>query len=241
MAHIHDIRSAVILGSLILGAAACDRSSSGGTASPTAPQPAPSVANDTASHVGSAAEAPRTAEAANIDLTGLDDRGLAAVLESLRQRVDDEGALAQNAARSPDVRDLAKQIDAMQTGMTAADQNLFRRIDLTPQDNAASRQIDTDRANTVQSLRQLRGMDFDREYLEFTRQGVHQSMKLLDRMVDMTKNADLKSQFMSTRSVFADNLKSITNLQRQMSPGVTNMQPPGGVPGSQGQGPTENQ
>jgi predicted outer membrane protein len=225
----------------LAGALACDRPNGGtGVTSqqgsnapqestqpsgqPTAQAPAPSSTGQPSGSGTMATNATQT----TVDVSNLDDAGLAGVLQSLHQRIVEIAQLGESDAKSRDVKQLAHDLDSHHTDTITGDQKLFQRVSIVPKQTPASQQIDADRVASIKTLRGAKPGEFDRRFLDVQGHAVSESLLVLDHMAGIARNADLKAELTNQKPQFSDDAKAIGRAQQGISRGVTAPQPSSG-------------
>ena len=235
MVHLCRSRSMVGVALLVLGGPACDRPSSGGPpgSAQTTPSPQAVAGATTTSSLEQAPTPQATTEApggapaptTTLDVSGLDDAALAAVLQSIHLAIAQEAQVAEATTKTQEVARLAHEMSLLHTHVLTTDQTLFQQLAIVPRVNAVSRQIDADTANVVAALRDARDGSFDREYLERLTLRLQESGQLFDRMIAVARAADLKAELSRNRADLANQLLEASRVEQGLRPGVTNMQP----------------
>jgi predicted outer membrane protein len=234
MAHFRHLRSGVVVASLLAGASSCNRSSEG-TASPspqggTVPQAA---AAPIEMPIGAAPQEPAQSPMQSqvqpsfrtkLDVSNLDDASLAAVMQSLHERIAQEAQLAEGSAQDAEVKRLSYEVGALHSDVMATDQTVLQRANILPRVSPVSQQIDDDAANTLRALRNDRGAAFDRDYLDAESRALQESIQLFDRMLAVAKGPEVKAEITRNRPDLVANEESVSKLQHSLRPGVTSQQ-----------------
>lgn len=232
MATRNDLRHRVPIAIALLGLFACgrpgeDRSAAGRkgvtNVQPAAQEqpyglaaPSPPVAGRTA----------RGAAEAASEVSTLDDAQLAAVLQSLHQRLERGDELAEQAGQAKELRDLAHQSSELESDLVTRDDYVVGRLSLTPRVTLASQRIDNGAERAVQTLSTTRGGAFDHDYLAWRIQALKDSLEVLDAAESTATNGALRTEVARDRSELAPELRAFTSLQQSGGPGVASPQPP---------------
>jgi hypothetical protein len=217
-----SVRSNVSIVLMLLGACACDRPSSGGGGPelPPTPPTTPQASATTEVH-GTDISGPQAA----LDVSTLDDAGLAAVLQSIHLRIVQEAQLAETGAHAREVKEAAREAALFHSDVMTTYQALFRRLDIVPHVNAVSERIDADATNAMNALRADRGIAFDRAFLEWQSGALGESLLLFDRILSVAKSGELRTEIARNKGEVQAQLQTVSHLQQTLNPGVTNMQP----------------
>jgi hypothetical protein len=218
----HSVRSNISIAMLLLGACACDRPSSGGGGPelPPTPPTTPQASATTEVH-GTDISGPQAA----LDVSTLDDAGLAAVLQSIHLRIVQEAQLAETGAKAREVKDAARETALFHADVMTTYQSLFQRLNVVPRVNTVSERIDADATNATNALHGDRGIAFDRAYLEWQSGALGESLQLFDRILSVAKSPELKTEIARNKGEVQAQLQTVSHLQQTLNPGVTNMQP----------------
>ena len=208
MSHLRNVRAVVAVGLLLLAAPGCDWSSGGNAASSSAPAPAPT-----------SGQADPAAAVSNFD-----DANVAAVLQSVHQRIAEQAQLAEHFAEWVALRSFSHTLDTAHSDALRAEQGLYQRLDVVPHASAVSQQIDADATHAIETLRGDRGGTFDQDYLDGQARTFHESIVQLDRIYGVAREPELKEEIARSRRDLVTGMQSITQLQQTMNGSVTDMQ-----------------
>lgn len=234
MSHLSHRCCLIIAAAVVVSTSSCDRSSSGGgvteaqgtatTAAQGADKP-PAVPQPTEMQPGGAPSV-GTLAADRLDVSNLDDASLAAVTQSVQERIAQTAQLAEAFSQSRDVKDTSHQIALVQTDSMTTDQLLFQRLNLLPHVTSVSHQIDVDATNSLRTLQGDRRQTFDTDYLDAQRHALSEFIPMFDRMFSAARSPELKAAIDRHRTDLEIALQSVARLQEKTNPGVTNRQPP---------------
>jgi hypothetical protein len=219
-----------IVALVLIGALACDAPSNG--ASTTAPPPSVVAAQTSPTEPLPIAPTPHQASQeqphggveSTLDVSHLDDPSVAAVLQSIHERIAQQAQLAEHSARSADVKQLSHDLGTLHSDVLTTEQYLFQRLSIVPRVGAVSGQIDTDASNAIKTLRGERGSTFDRDYLEVQSRTLREAVDLFDRMYGVIQSAELKSEIARSRPDIVAGMQSVSRLQQTLNLGVANQQ-----------------
>jgi hypothetical protein len=224
MSHLTHTCLLVLLASELSGTSACARSSSGGgVAEPQGTATARAVPDQAEEQPGGAPSVVNLTP----DVSSLDDASLAAVMQSVHQRLAQQAQLAESRSPSRDVKDASHQFGLAQADMMNGDQSLFERLSLLPRVSPVSTQIDTEGTQTLLALQGDGAGAFDGDYLEAQRRALTDFITMFDRMVSAARSPELKVDVARQRVDMAVELQSVFKLQERPSPGATSLPAPG--------------
>jgi Domain of unknown function (DUF4142) len=169
---------------------------------------------------------------AALDVSKLDDDGLAGVLRSFHQRIARQAHLAETSTRSAEVARVAHEMRILHSDTMTTDTVLLRRFGIVPRDSPVSRSIDADSARALPGLRQARGSAFDRVYLQDQTRTLQESVAVFAQAASVVRNRYLKEEILHDRDDALENLQAVSRQQRRSDLGVTNLQPPSARAGS---------
>jgi len=232
--------STVAMTLLALGASACARPSgddTGGT-----PQSLPSshpiagVDDEPTTDYPEApigVPAPTPPVSAALDVSTLDDDGLAGVLRSFHQRIAQQAHLAERSSRSTEVAQVAQEMRVLHSDTMTTDDPLFLRLGIVPRASRVSRRVDADSERTLRALRTAHGAAFDHAYLQDQTRTLQESLQVFAQAASVARSPHLMEEFLRNRDDVEENLEAVSREPRSSGIGVTNMQPPG-VGGARG-------
>jgi putative membrane protein len=166
-----------------------------------------------------------------IDLSGLNDGQLAAVVLAVHEGEIEAAQLAEQKAMSADVKKFARSMITAHRDMMNKDNALCSRMQITPTDNAVSNQVRTDAQNELSTLQSMRGKDFDRDYIDGQIRDHNRALELIDRMLPNVKSPDFKSALQTSRAKVEAHLRMAERVQQTLMKGATNKQPSSNKPG----------
>lgn len=160
-----------------------------------------------------------------VDVSTLNDAQLSAVVSTINEGEIQEATLALGKATAPDVKRFAKDMASAHRDMQNKTDALLARLQITPSDNAVSNQLKSDTQNEMATLQTMRGKDFDRDYIDAQVRNHNKALELLDRIMPVVKNPDLKAALASVHPKVESHLRSAERVQQTLQKGATNAQP----------------
>lgn len=200
----HFVRMIAISSLLAAALSACSKNeSSESTATNTAPA-------DTG--VGSMPSTP-----------AVSDANIAAIVVAANQADIDNGKQAQTMTKDPTVKAFAKEMITDHTSSNEQAKALAGKLNLTPEDDDTSRQMKAQQDSIRSSLKDKKGAEFNKAYID-NEVAVHQAvLDALDNMlIPNAQNAELKQLLTNTRPVIAQHLDHAKLIQTKL--GGTAMQ-----------------
>jgi putative membrane protein len=167
-----------------------------------------------------------------MDVSGLDDAQLAAVIQALHMGEILEAQMAEKKATAAEVKRFARDLSTQHRDMENRVNAVFTRIQITPSDNAVSNQMKNDTQNDMATLQAMKGKDFDREYIDAEIRDHNRALELLDRAIPNAKSAELKTELQNARTKVEAHLRMAEKIQQMLQKGATNKQRTGTEPNS---------
>jgi putative membrane protein len=160
-----------------------------------------------------------------MDVSGMTDAQLAAIVQTLNTGEIQEAQVAQAKASSPDVKRFAQEMMNGHREMLMRQNALFTRLQIMPADNAVSSQMKANTQNQLSMLQQVGGHDFDRSYVDDQVGNHNKALELVDRIMPNVKNADFRTALQEDRSMIETHLRQAEVMQQTLQKGMTNPQP----------------
>jgi putative membrane protein len=157
-------------------------------------------------------QAPASAPA----LTADNDAQIVATLDALNASAIDQASVAVKKALSPRVKQLAKQMLAAHQQARAKLGSLQADVNVTPEEGPTSDKVKQDDESALLTLRTETPSSFDRSYLEGRIDGGRSALTLIDRFINETQNARLKSYLDEYRSKLTDHLRDMEDAQSSL-------------------------
>jgi predicted outer membrane protein len=231
-------------GMVLVALAACNHDDVP-SATPAHPQasPSPPPATETAPHMGSTMTQPMssettepeplhshpspagpavgpvtsmTPESAPIDLSGLDDGQLAAIVQAIHQAEIERVDLALSRASSADVLRLARADSQVHRDGARQDKATLARLKLSPSTSAMSKQVRDDWQQDSSALEAARATEFDRTFVDHQVALDEKAITLIDSAIAAVKSLPLKQQLIADRVYIGDRLRETQDLQKTL-------------------------
>jgi|SRR5205814_6542880 len=124
------------------------------------------------------------------------------------------GKSAAEKASNPRVKEFADLMVRDHTSVNNQATALAKKLNVTPEESATSRKLNTDGEKMVAKLKKLSGAEFDKAYIE-NEVSYHEAvMKVVDdTLIPNTKNAELKALLESARPIFVSHLNHAKEVQ----------------------------
>lgn len=132
------------------------------------------------------------------------------------------GALAKTKARSSAVKEFGQMMIRDHGDLNKKVADLGKKISLTPQESATSRQLQSGADSVSNALSGLSGAEFDRAYIDREVAGHQMVLDQLDQtLIPNAQNADLKSLLQAARPTVAAHLERAKRLQTAVGTSAT--------------------
>jgi predicted outer membrane protein len=233
MAHPGRMLSALGLALLALGGSACARATGDdtGATSQTLPSSHPIAGvDDEPTATDHPTEAPSGASAlpvsAALDVSTLDDAGLAGVVHSFHHGIAQQAQLAERSSRSTELAQAAHEMRLLHSDTMTTDDALFLRLGIVRRASPVSRRVDAESERTLRALRATHGAAFDHAYLQDQRRTLQESLQVFAQAASVARSPHLTDELLRDRDDVEENLRAISREQRSSGIGVTNLQPP---------------
>lgn len=148
------------------------------------------------------------------------DAQIAAIVLAANTADIKNGELAKDRATNPDVRTFAERMVTDHTASNQQAKDLASRLNLSPEENATSRQIAQGGDQTHDQLSKLQGAAFDRAYIDHEVEFHTTVIDALDKtLLPNTQNAQLKTLLEQSRPVFVSHLDRAKQIQKELGGG----------------------
>ena len=146
------------------------------------------------------------------------DANIAAIVVAANNADVANGKEARDKTKNADVKSFANQMMVDHTAVNDKAEALAKKLDLTPEDNDASKGIKASQDSIRSSFESKKGVDYDRAYVD-NEVAVHESvLKTIDDvLLPNVKSAELKQLITDTRPVIAMHLEHAKELQAKIS------------------------
>lgn len=158
----------------------------------------------TTSHAQSGAAAPTDPQIAMIAVTA--------------DNIDIEaGKLAEKKASSKEVKEFAATMVRDHTAVNGKATALAKKLNVTPEESATSKNLKSDADKTMKKLEGLSGAEFDKAYVD-NEVAYHEAVigVVTKTLIPNTKNAELKSLLESAGPIFTSHLDHAKHLQASL-------------------------
>jgi putative membrane protein len=157
-----------------------------------------------------AEEAPAAAGAPN-------DAQIAMIVVVADQVDIDAGKLAQGHSKNPEVKKFAKQMVTDHTSVNKSATALAKKLKVKPEPSAASKDLKEGGDKNLESLKKLKGAEFDKAYVDHE---VDYHVAVLDTidkvLIPNAQNAELKALITQARPTFAAHLEHAKTIQASL-------------------------
>ena len=145
---------------------------------------------------------------------GPTDPQIAAIVVTANQVDIDAGKLATTKAHDKEVKAFAQQMITDHTGVNKQATELVTKLKVTPEENDTSRSIKQGGDDNLAKLKTLKGVDFDRAYIDHEVTYHQNVIDALDKtLVPNAKNEELKALLIKVRPAFVAHLEHAKSLQ----------------------------
>jgi len=149
---------------------------------------------------------------------GPTDPQIAAIVVTANQVDIDAGKLATTKAHDKEVKAFAQQMITDHTGVNKQATELVTKLKVTPEENDTSRRIKQGGDDNLAKLKTLKGVDFDRAYIDHEVTYHQTVIDALDKtLVPNAKNEELKALLIKVRPAFVAHLEHAKSIQAKMS------------------------
>lgn len=149
---------------------------------------------------------------------GPTDPQIAAIVVTANQVDIDAGKLAKDRAQSKQVRQFAQQMVIDHTGVNKSATDLVKKLKVKPEPNATADSLKKGGDENLAKLKELKGAEFDRAYLEHEVAYHQQVLDAMDQtLVPSAKNDELKALLVKSRPAFAEHLDHAKQLQADLA------------------------
>ena len=161
-----------------------------------------------------------TTMASGAESAGPTDPQIAAIVVTANQVDIDAGKLALEISQTQTVKDFAQRMVTDHTGVNNSATELVTKLNVTPQPNDTSEQLQKGGVDNLAALRRLSGADFDKAYVDHE-VTYHQSvLDAMDKtLIPNAKNAELKALLVKVRPAFVAHLEHAKQLQATLGKG----------------------
>ncbi len=149
---------------------------------------------------------------------GINDAQIAAIVVTANQVDIDAGKLAATKSTSGDVKKFAELMVTDHTGVNKSATELAAKLKVTPEESDTSRALAAGGKQNVEKLKQLRGAEFDKAYIDHEVAYHAQVLEAVDKtLIPGAKNAELKALLVKVRPAFVAHLEHARHVQSSIS------------------------
>jgi putative membrane protein len=141
------------------------------------------------------------------------DAEILATLDAVNAAAIDQASVAVKKAQSARVRQFAQRMLAAHQQARAKLAALKADVNVTPEEGPTSDKVKQDDESALLTLRTETPSSFDRAYLKERIDEGRGALALIDRFIDETQSARLKSHLVDARSRLADHLREAEDAQ----------------------------
>jgi len=148
---------------------------------------------------------------------GPTDPQIAAIVVTANQVDIDAGKLAESKTRSKEVKAFAQQMVTDHSGVNKAATDLVHKLGVTPEPNSTSRSLKQGGDANLANLKTLKGMAFDRAYIDHEVANHESVLDALDKtLIPSAQNEELKALLVKVRPAFVAHLEHAKHLQADL-------------------------
>ncbi len=145
------------------------------------------------------------------------DAEIVAVTSTANNGEIEMAQLATKSATNADVKNFAAMMITQHRDMETKGKALATKAKITPADNDASTQLKTDVATVVSSLKNQKGKDFDKAYMEAQVKAHRDVLNMFDsKLLPNAQNGELKTLLTDARSHVATHLAKAEEIQSKL-------------------------
>ena len=148
------------------------------------------------------------------------DPQIAGIVQAANQIDINQAKLALKKSSNPKVKEFANQMISDHTNLEKSVNDLAKKLGVTPEDSATSKQLKQQAAEESKKLRSLRGKAFDKEYASHEvayHQAVIDAAK--NTLIPNAKNAELKSAVEGAAPLLQGHLQHAQQLEQSLQRG----------------------
>ena len=151
---------------------------------------------------------------------GPNDAQIAAIVVTANQVDIDAGKLAESKAHSADVKAFGQRMVTDHTGVNKSAKELVQKLNVTPEPNATSENLQKGGDQNLAKLKTLSGTAFDKAYIDHEVSYHESVLGALDKtLIPSAKNAELKALLVKVRPAFEAHLEHAKKIQSQLATG----------------------
>jgi putative membrane protein len=146
------------------------------------------------------------------------DPQIAGIVQTANQIDISQAKLALKKTSNPQVKEFANQMISDHTNLEKSVNDLAKKLGVTPEDSATSKQLKQQAADETKKLRSLHGKAFDKEYASHEvayHQAVIDAAK--NTLIPNAKNAELKSALEGAAPVLQGHMEHAQQLEQSLA------------------------
>ncbi len=145
------------------------------------------------------------------------DAQIASIVVTANQVDIDAGKLAASTATNAEVKKFGQQMVADHTGVNRQATALVTKLKVTPEDNATSHSLRAGGDKNVETLKNLKGAEFDKAYIDNEVTYHRAVIDAIDKtLVPSAQNAELKALLVKVRPAFVAHLEHAKMIQSSL-------------------------
>ncbi len=146
------------------------------------------------------------------------DAEITAIVASVHTGKVEEAKAAQKKAKDPKVKAFAAKMVNHHTSANGKQADLLKKLKMVSSENATSRELASEGANTLSSLNAMSGADFDRSYIDAQVKEHQKALTMLDgQLIPQAQNSELKQMLQTVRSTVDSHLREAMDLQKNLA------------------------
>lgn len=157
---------------------------------------------------------------ASAGILDMDDAAIAHAMITVNGIAIETGNLAQSRSSSEKIKAYAEQMAAHHADVSRSVTELAAKLDLTPHDNAISKELRADSEKDIARLKALDGAEFDKAFIE---QNIALHQNTLDSidntLMPKVKNQELKALLFNLFEPYSEHLRQAQQIQRTLGSG----------------------
>lgn len=148
----------------------------------------------------------------------LNDAEIVHTIVTANQVFIENSELAEKKARNKNVHAFARRIIKESTDVNKQAKGLAAKLNVTPEDNAISKNLKADGKKCLDKLKNLSGSEFDKAYIDA---GIKHHQKIIDvvdiQLVPAVKNEELKALLAKVHPALASHLEYADTIQSSVA------------------------
>jgi len=173
--------------------------------------------NSTTNSMSGMAPESSAAAPSNTAAPALTDANIAAIVKTANDADIDNGKAARSTTKNLKVREFAVQMITDHTSLNKQVDDLTKKLNVSPEDNDASRAFKTTADAKRDSLKQLKGTAFDKAYIDAEVAVHEQVLDLLDKtLIPAAQSADLRTLLQNARPIISTHLDHAKQVQQAL-------------------------